>query len=567
MAHIRLGLAQLNPTVGDIAHNMNLARKAVAQASANGTQIVALPEMIVTGYPLEDLAFNEALALESENAIHTFARDLKDDGLGDVIVVAGYLRQGPYNSAAVIFDGHVVGTYDKHHLPNYGVFDEYRTFQSGDRPLVIRACGTDIGIAICEDLWQDGGPVATLSQSEIGLLLVINGSPYEADKDDVRLDLVTKRAREAKATLAYVNLTGGQDELVFEGDSIVVDAQGQVLARAAQFEDATIVIDLDLPDSGKHTSLPSGGQLIRIDNPRGYPLTSIPAPSTRTNSDRLAEMYHALVVGLRNYVTKNKFQSVLLGLSGGIDSALVAAICVDALGPDRVFGVSMPSQYSSQHSQDDAHDSAKRLRINIRTVAIESMVDSFVATLGLTGLAEENVQARVRGTTLMAISNQEGHLVLATGNKSELAVGYSTIYGDAVGGYAPIKDVLKTDVWALANWRNAEAVKYAQVEPIPQSSITKPPSAELRPGQQDSDSLPDYELLDQIITKYVEENRSAREIIQAGFDSSVVTRIISLIDKAEYKRQQYPPGTKVSKKAFGKDRRMPITSRWSQFVQ
>lgn len=567
MAHIRLALAQINPTVGDIDANLAIAHKAVASAAAKGAQIVALPEMIVTGYPLEDLAFSHELASISERSISQFAGDLKRDGLGDVIVIAGYLRPGPFNSAAVIFNGNVVGTYDKHHLPNYGVFDEYRTFKSGNSPLVVRACGTDIGIAICEDLWQDGGPVAELSKADIGLLLVLNGSPYEADKDDVRLNLVTKRAREAGATLAYVNMTGGQDELVFEGDSIIVDSDGNVLARAPQFEDAMIVVDLDLPDSSVHTTLSSGEPIVVIDNPRGYPLTSIASPTVRPHLDRLAEMYHALVVGLRDYVGKNNFQSVILGLSGGIDSALVASICVDALGPDRVFGVSMPSKYSSTHSQDDAHDSAKRLGINIRTVAIEPMVDSFVSTLELTGLAEENVQARVRGTTLMAISNQEGHLVLATGNKSELAVGYSTIYGDAVGGYAPIKDVLKTDVWALSNWRNAEAVKYAQIEPIPQSSITKPPSAELRPGQQDSDSLPDYELLDAIIHSYVEDNQSADEIIAKGYDPETVHRVIRLIDRAEYKRQQYPPGTKVSKKAFGKDRRMPITSHWSQSVQ
>ncbi len=560
-------MAQINPTVGDIQANMAIALKSVSTAASKGAQIVALPEMIINGYPLEDLAFNHGFQQASEQAVQDFASRLKADGLGDVIVVAGYLRSGPHNSAAVIFDGKVVGSYDKHHLPNYGVFDEYRVFVSGNSPLIVRACGTDIGIAICEDLWQDGGPVAELSSADIGLLLVLNGSPYEADKDDVRLELVKKRAGEAQATLAYVNMCGGQDELVFEGDSIIVDKDGDVIARAPQFEDALIVVDLDLPDSSHNERLPNGDPYVVINNPRGYPLTAISAPTVRKDSNPLAEMYHALVVGLRDYVTKNKFQSVILGLSGGIDSALVAAICVDALGPDRVFGVSMPSKYSSEHSQSDAQDSAKRLGINIRTLPIEPMVDSFVTQLGLTGLAEENVQARVRGMSLMAISNQEGHLVLATGNKSELSVGYSTIYGDAVGGYAPIKDVLKTDVWALANWRNAEAVKYAQIEPIPQSSITKPPSAELRPGQQDSDSLPDYEVLDAIIRLYVEKDMSANEIIALGHDSTTVQRVISLTDRAEFKRQQYPIGTKVSKKAFGRDRRMPISSRWSQSMQ
>jgi NAD+ synthase (glutamine-hydrolysing) len=440
----------------------------------------------------------------------------------------------------VLRGGRVEGRYLKHHLPNYGVFDEARYFIPGDEPLVVPVDGVAVAVAICEDLWQDGGPVAWTRENRWPVLAVLNASPYERDKDDVRLALCQLRAREAKAALVYVNMYGGQDELVFDGDSLVVGADGALLARAPQFERSIMVVDVDVEGNSSQSS------------------------SARPRLDALAEVYAALVLCLRDYVEKNGFRSVLLGLSGGIDSALVAAIACDAFGPDRVFGVAMPSAYSSEHSIGDAYDLAARTGLIIRTVGIAPMVDAYQGELGLTGLAEENLQARVRGATLMGISNQEGHLVLATGNKSELSVGYSTIYGDAVGGFAPIKDVPKTLVWELSRWRNSEAAAQGETPPIPENSIEKPPSAELRPGQVDSDSLPDYELLDELLEAYIAGDHSAADLVSRGFDSEIVERILRLTDLAEFKRRQYPPGTKISLRAFGRDRRLPITSRWRE---
>ncbi len=570
MPAIRLALAQVNPTVGDLSGNSAISRDSVRTASAKGAHVVLLPEMVITGYPVEDLALRPSFQRASESALDQLAQDIEADGNGEVLVIAGYLRGtdttdanklgvprgAPMNCAAVIHRGKVVAHYAKHHLPNYGVFDEYRYFVPGEDSLVVRAFGVDIAVAICEDLWQEGGPVARVRDSECGLLAVLNGSPYERDKDDVRLALAQRRARETSATLAYVNMVGGQDELVFDGDSLVVDAQGVLLARSPQFTSDLLVLDVELPAASGHADIE-----LDTQTPRGQ--IELQGEVTPPLNSR-AEVYEALVIGLRDYINKNGFSSVILGLSGGIDSAFVAALACDALGPDRVFGVSLPSEYSSEHSRSDAADSAQRLGLHFRTVPIKPMVDSYLAELGLTGLAEENLQARVRGTTLMGISNQEGHLVLATGNKSELAVGYSTIYGDAVGGFAPIKDVPKIDVWELSRWRNEHAVANGAVPPIPENSIEKPPSAELRPGQLDSDSLPDYEELDGILNLYVEHDQSAADIIAAGFNAEVVERTLRLTDGAEYKRRQYPPGTKVSRRAFGRDRRLPMTNKWQE---
>ena len=448
--------------------------------------------------------------------------------------------------------------YAKHHLPNYGVFDEYRYFVPGSGTTVVRVNGIDVALAICEDLWQEGGPVSEVRAAGAGILVVINGSPYERNKDDVRLDLCARRAREAGCALAYVNMVGGQDELVFDGDSLVVDAHGDLVARAPQFAEALLVTDLDLPMADPSTS--------RSVAAIGFPLPAYdalpPTVAARISDD--AEVWGALVTGLRDYLGKNGFGSVVLGLSGGIDSAVVAAIAVDAIGADHVHGVSLPSVYSSEHSKDDAADMAERTGLHLRTVSIAPMVDAYQSQLSLSGLAEENLQARVRGTTLMAISNAEGHLVLATGNKSELSVGYSTIYGDAVGGFAPIKDVPKVDVWRLARWRNEEALRRDEIPPIPPNSIEKPPSAELRPGQLDTDSLPDYEVLDGLLDDYVENDRGAAELVAAGYDQALVERVLRLTDVAEYKRRQYPPGTKISVKGFGRDRRLPVTNRWRE---
>jgi NAD+ synthase (glutamine-hydrolysing) len=575
---IRLALVQLNPIVGDLESNVAKCLDAVKFAAAKGADVVVLPEMVITGYPVEDLALRPTFQQASVQATESFAAKLKSEGLGGVLVFVGYLRRtndveaqtlgtprgGPMNCAGVIFDGVIQASYAKHHLPNYGVFDEYRYFVPGNNSVLVRAFGVDIAVAICEDLWQEGGPVSQVKANGAGLLVVLNGSPYERDKDDVRLELVTRRAREAAATLAYVNMVGGQDELVFEGDSIIVNQNGNVIARGKQFEADVLIADLDLPASGSLKVLPTGESVLELTGSKVHDhVVTIPR-IVEPRLDPLAEVYAALVIALRDYVTKNGFKSVVLGLSGGIDSALVAAIAADAIGATNVHGVSMPSKYSSAHSKTDAEDSAQRIGLNIRTVEIEPMMRAYLKSLEFTGLAEENLQARVRGMTLMGISNQEGHLVLATGNKSELSVGYSTIYGDAVGGFAPIMDVPKVDVWALANWRNLRAKELGEIAPIPESSISKEPSAELRPGQQDSDSLPNYEELDAILQAYVEQDKSAAQIIAAGFDSDTVHRILKLTDRAEYKRRQYPPGPKVSRKAFGKDRRMPLTNFWSE---
>lgn len=469
----------------------------------------------------------------------------------------------------MLHGGEVALTFAKHHLPNYGVFDEFRYFVPGDTLPIVRVHGIDVALAICEDLWQDGGRVPATRTAGAGLLLSVNASPYERDKDDTRLELVRKRAQEAGCTTAYLAMMGGQDELVFDGDSIVVDRDGEVVARAPQFAEGCVVLDLDLPAAA--TEPPSGivddGMRIEHLVISEDPLPAYEPELTGGYAERLdddEEVYSALVVGLRAYVAKNGFRSVLIGLSGGIDSALVAALACDALGAENVYGVSMPSKYSSEHSKGDAAELARRTGLNFRTVPIEPMFDAYMGSLGLTGLAEENLQSRLRGTMLMAISNQEGHIVLAPGNKSELAVGYSTLYGDSVGAYGPIKDVYKSWVFRLAQWRNRAAAERGETPPIPENSITKPPSAELRPGQVDTDSLPDYPVLDAILELYVDRDTGADAIVAAGFDREVVTKTLRMVDTAEYKRRQYPPGTKISAKGFGKDRRLPITSRWRE---
>jgi len=550
---LRVALAQINPTVGDLAGNGALIADSIATAISNGAHVLVFPEMIVTGYPVEDLALRPSFQKASKATLATIATTVT----GDLVAVIGYLDTSadgaPQNAVAVISGGKVVAKYVKRHLPNYGVFDEFRNFTAGTESLVVRIHGVDVAIAICEDIWHS---LADLAERTPGLVVVPNGSPYERNKDDVRLALVQKRAIQVNAPMAYVNMTGGADDLVFDGDTIVVDKAGQLIARAPQFSDEVVLVDIDCEP---HSSTP--------DVVISHDAAVISQGSTAVIASRLsdeAEMWQGLVIGLRDYIHKNGFSSVVLGLSGGIDSALVAAIAIDAVGAKNVFGVAMPSKYSSDHSVADAQAMADATGINFRTVPIAPMVGSFMDTLDLTGIAEENLQARVRGTTLMGISNQEGHIVLATGNKSELAVGYSTLYGDAVGGFAPIKDIYKTDVWALARWRNAQASADGALPPIPERSISKEPSAELRPDQKDSDSLPDYILLDKILALYVDHDHGFEALIADGFDPELIKRVISLVDKAEYKRRQYPPGTKVSRRAFGKDRRLPMTSRWSQ---
>jgi len=566
---LRIALAQVNLTVGDIAGNSAMVTARTAEAAESGAQLVLFPEMTLTGYMPEDLVLRHSFREASRVALTALADQLAAAGLGQVAVVVGYLDEadGPRNAAAFLQDGKVVARYFKHHLPNYGVFDEDRYFTAGDEFTVVRFGGVDVGLTICEDVWQDGGPFAAAATAEVGLLVNINGSPYERNKDDLRLPLVQRRAREAGAPVVYVNQVAGQDDLVFDGDSFAVAADGTLLGRAPQYAEALYYVDIDLA-SATCDATPTVGALTvrRVHAPLPPRSVEVDTPLVGF-AERLsdeAQVWNALVLGTRDYVRKNGFGSVVLGLSGGIDSAVVAAIAADAIGGANVHGVAMPSVYSSDHSKSDAAELARRLGAPLRVVEIEPMVREFVDSLKLTGIAEENVQARVRGTTLMAISNSEGHLVLATGNKSELSVGYSTIYGDAVGGFAPIKDVPKTLVWGIARWRNADAAARGETPPIPENSINKPPSAELRPGQLDSDSLPDYELLDAILAGYVDADAGIDDLIAAGFDPATVTRVARLTDAAEWKRRQYPPGPKISLKAFGKDRRLPITNRWRE---
>ena len=557
---IRIALAQINPTVGDLDKNADLISKYAFDATNAGATLIVFPEMVLTGYPVEDLANRASFRAASIAAVEKLALRINQEGNGDLTLLVGYLGQSPsgrpQNCVAVIYRGEILATYIKHHLPNYGVFDEYRNFAPGNHSLVVRVAGVDIGVAICEDIWQAGGPVAELAKRNIGLLLVPNGSPFEANKDDARLALVQQRAIELSAPLAYVNMTGGQDDLVFDGDTIVVGSQGELIARAPQFEDGLMIIDLEVKLAS------SDPDLIISNTPLPKYKANIPGVARRLGDED--EIWQGLVIGLRDYVEKNNFKSVILGLSGGIDSALVAALAADAIGGNRVYGVALPSKYSSDHSLADAKELAMNIGLNYRIIEIQPMVANLIENLHLSGVAEENLQARVRGITLMGLSNQEGHLVLATGNKSELAVGYSTLYGDAVGGFAPIKDLYKSQVWQLAKWRNELAILQGQTPPIPVSSINKAPSAELRPDQKDTDSLPDYKILDQILQIYIDQDGGRSAALAAGFDAALVDRVVGLVDRAEYKRRQYPPGTKISSRAFGKDRRLPITSHWRE---
>ncbi|MEV0123530.1 NAD+ synthase [Streptomyces sp. NPDC050703] len=585
MPQLRLALNQIDSTVGDLAGNAEAIVRWTRHSAEQGAHLVAFPEMALTGYPVEDLALRSSFVHASRRALHALAARLRDEGFGELPVVVGYLdrteeakpRYGqpagaPRNAAAVLHRGEVVLTFSKHHLPNYGVFDEFRYFVPGETLPIVRVHGVDVALAICEDLWQDGGRVPATRTAGAGLLLSVNASPYEQNKDDQRLELVRKRAQEAGCVTAYLAMIGGQDELVFDGDSIVVDRDGEVIARAPQFAEGCVVLDLELPAAA--ATPPSGvvddGLRIEHVTLSEEPLPRYEAELTGGYAERLdddEEVYSALVVGLRAYAAKNGFSSVLIGLSGGIDSALTAAIACDALGARNVYGVAMPSRYSSEHSISDAEELARRTGCNFRTVSIAPMFDAYMGALGLTGLAEENLQSRLRGTLLMALSNQEGHIVLAPGNKSELAVGYSTLYGDSVGAYGPIKDVYKTAIFRLARWRNRAAEERGQTPPIPENSISKPPSAELRPDQVDTDSLPDYPVLDGILELYVDKDQGADAIVAAGYDRELVTKTLRMVDTAEYKRRQYPPGTKISAKGFGKDRRLPITNRWRESAE
>lgn len=551
MTTLRVALIQFNSTVGAIETNIDRLATLITEAADAGADLVIAPEMVIPGYPVEDLALRTSFQQAAEDGLSRLASLLSN--LADTHVLVGSLgaTQGgkPMNVAAHIHAGAVRGRYAKHHLPNYGVFDEYRIFAAGQEPLVIEVSGARIAVAICEDIWQGGGPISELASEGIDLLAVLNGSPFEVGKLDLRGQHAQARGTELGAAVAYCNLVGGQDDLVFDGGSFFTDSSGKVLATA-QFIETLHLADLDI-STGRWSAV---GQ------------STVAADTTGYASD-ISQIYDAIVLGLRDYAYKTGFRSAVLGLSGGIDSALVAAIAADALGPENVIGVSMPSEFSSDHSRLDAAASGQAIGLDFRIQSIEPMVSSFQSELDLQGIALENLQARMRGVILMAISNSEGALVLATGNKSELAVGYSTIYGDAVGGFAPLKDVPKTLVWELARHRNQQALSAGEDAWIPENSITKAPSAELRPDQRDDQSLPPYDVLDQVLVGYVEHNLSRSALLEAGHPAEAVDLALRLVDRAEWKRRQYPLGPKVTALAFGRDRRLPVTSAFKEWKE
>ena len=545
MPSLRLAMAQINPIVGDLAGNSRQILEKIQQAQDQGSKLVLFPELALTGYPIEDLALSKDFLKESEQALDSLAQELSKRGQGNMRVVVGHpkLAKNPtswaigQNCASLIFDGKVQESYSKHHLPNYSVFDEYRVFVPGDELLTFEIDGLNFATVICEDIWQAGGPVAQIASNQVDLTLVLNGSPFEMSKTDTRLDLVKDLATSQATAVAYVNLVGGQDDLVFDGNSFLIDASGEEIARAKQFQTDLVVVEIENKNTIKSVSEPNPTQ---VD---------------------LEQVWNALVLGVRDYVQKNSFKSVVLGLSGGIDSAVCAAIAVDAIGATNVFGVSLPSRYSSEHSRTDAETLAKNTGLVFSTEPIEPFVEQFVDKLSLEGLAAENLQARIRAVILMAKSNTEGHLLLSTGNKTELAVGYSTIYGDTAGGYAPIKDVQKTLVWELAKYRNELAAQQGHTPPIPESSISKPPSAELRANQIDQDSLPEYAVLDRILELHIEQRMSKSEIIAQGLDAKTVEVVIHLVSASEWKRRQSAIGPRITKLSFGRERRIPITRR------
>ncbi|HEY8103965.1 MAG TPA: NAD+ synthase [Gaiellaceae bacterium] len=565
---MRLALAQINAVVGDLDGNRDRILAGLADARAAGAELVLFPELAVTGYPPEDLLLRPAFVRAAEESLREIAKACT--GL-TALVGTPWFDRDLFNACAVCTDGEVKALYRKRYLPNYGVFDEDRYFAPGRDLLLLRLGEILIGPTICEDIWQPGPPATDLSLAGAELIVNLSASPYHVGKAEDREEMLVTRARDNSSYLAFCNLVGGQDELLFDGHSVVLDDEGEVLARAPGFEEALLVVDLDPSEAiGRRLRDVRRRALAREREDEHDPqLVELGASVESTQSlaagtvvpfaPELEQMRLALVLALRDYVGKNGFGDIVLGLSGGIDSALVAALAVDALGAERVHAVSMPSRYSSDDTQSDARRVAENLGCDFREIPIEGMVTAFhEAGIGSTGLAAENLQARVRGMTLMSLSNEHGWLVLATGNKSELSVGYSTLYGDLAGGFALIKDVYKTDVFRLARSLNERAGR----ELIPESIIERPPSAELRADQQDEDSLPPYDQLDRVLEAYVELDRSREELLAEGFDPTVVERALALIDRAEYKRRQAPPGVKLRPKAFGRDRRTPITNRW-----
>ena len=564
---MRLALAQINTVVGDLEGNRRRILAALDDARGEGADLALLPELAVTGYPPEDLLLRPAFVRAAEASLREIAA-----ACTDIVALVGtpWFDRDLFNACAVCAGGEVKAVYRKRFLPNYGVFDEDRYFAPGRELVLLRLGGTLVGPTVCEDIWQPGPPATDLALAGAELLVNLSASPYHVGKAEEREEMLVTRARDNSAFLAFCNAVGGQDELLFDGHSVVLDDEGEVLARAPGFEEALLVLDIDpgeaigrrLRDVRRRALARERAETERIEVVElgeSVVSTQSRAGGVVPFDPELEQMRKALGLALRDYVGKNGFGDVVLGLSGGIDSALVAALAVDALGPERVHCVSMPSRYSSEGTQSDARRVAESLGCDFRELPIEHIVESFHASsVGTTGLAAENLQARVRGMTLMSLSNEHGWLVLATGNKSELSVGYSTLYGDLAGGFALIKDIYKTDVFRLARYLNERAGR----ELIPTSILERPPSAELRADQRDQDSLPPYDQLDRVLEAYVELDRSREELLADGFDATTVERAIALIDRAEYKRRQAPPGVKLRPKAFGRDRRTPITNHW-----
>jgi len=555
---MRVALAQINLSVGDIDGNAQRVVEAASAARDRGAQIVATPELALTGYPPEDLVLKPSFVTANVRALEEVARATEG-----VVAIVGFVEPDGdrlYDAAAVCTGGEVVATYPKHLLPNYGVFDERRYFEPGDRRLLFETAHGTFAVSVCEDAWSAHGPVVSQGRAGAQMVLNINASPFHKGKLVERAAMLGERARQAEACIAYVNLVGGQDELVFDGGSLVVGADGKVVARFPQFEEYVGVVDVPLgrPSAPREPTIKR--LALELGAGEGASTESPVAPQL---SDE-AELYSALELALADYVRKNGFERVVVGLSGGIDSSLTATIAADALGPERVLGVIMPSEFSTSHSATDAKELAANLGIELSEIPIATVYNAYTKVLDeaigsrQVGLAEENLQARIRGNMLMFVSNRDGHLVLATGNKSEGACGYATLYGDMAGGFALIKDVLKREVYALAHYRNA------QKPVIPRRVLTKAPSAELRPNQKDEDSLPPYEVLDPILEAYIEHQASVEELVERGFERSIVEEVISLVDRAEYKRRQAPPGPKVTTKAFGRDRRLPISNGWRE---
>jgi len=575
MRSIRMAMAQIDPTVGDLHGNGDLICTFIERARAQGADIVTFPELALTGYPPEDLLLKPQFVDRNLEELERVV-----DSSSGIAVVLGFVDRDAdlFNSAAFIHDRELLGVYHKVHLPNYGVFDENRYFRAGSEVQIYTLRGVRLGVSICEDIWHEIGPPTAAAQAGAEVLLNISGSPYHVGKGSERFRMLRARATDNMAYVAYNNIVGGQDELVFDGHSAIIDPRGRSVLEGKQFEEDLLVADLDadevfnarihnpLPRSGAETVREQGWEITRIETKSGRPSDGKPGIPERS-IERIGypgEVYAALVLGTRDYVRKNGFRKVVMGLSGGIDSSLTAAIAVDALGPENVICVTMPSRYSSEGSVSDSELLARNLGIRLIEIPIERVFQAYLETLSeefegtQTGSAEENLQARTRGNILMALSNKFGWLVLSTGNKSEMATGYSTLYGDMCGGLAVIKDVLKTMVYELARYRNS----VEDEAPIPESVVTKEPSAELKPGQRDVDALPPYEVLDPILRAYIEEDRSVEEIISRGFDEGTVHRAVSMVDRSEFKRRQSTPGIKITPRAFGRDRRMPITNRF-----